>query len=107
MIEHLLHRNSQRVFVVAGLLFALNKKFLPDVIAAMQSLDGADAGIPDHIYHELFVAQKGFCAKVGAALKDATMFWLLPHRSTISAPHHTRRSKINGSKLGGGSDCPL
>jgi hypothetical protein len=34
-------------FVIAGLLFALNTKFLPAVITVTRSLDGADASVPD------------------------------------------------------------
>jgi len=66
-------------FVIAWLLFGLNKSFLRAVIVRLRD-DGSEIiTLDEEIYNDLFIAQMGFYKKVSEAMKDATIFRLLPY----------------------------
>ena len=79
------------------MLFALNKSFLPAFIAAThKNGDGAKAGnaTDDKSYNQLFAAQKGFYSKVGASLKSAAIFRVLPYLVTPVIPYLLKGAKL-------------
>ena len=75
---------------ITTLLFALNKSFLPAyIVATRKNGNGSKAGkgIDDTVYNRLFAAQKGFYSKVGATLKSAAIFRVLPYIVTPTIPY--------------------
>ena len=82
---------------ITTLLFTLNKRFLSAFIAATRTgKDGATAGneSDEEIYNQLFVAQKGFYSKVGATLKSAAIFRVLPYVVTPMKPYLAKIAQL-------------
>ena len=82
---------------ITTLLFALNKSFLPAYIAATRKNgNGAKEGnrVDDTVYNQLFAAQKGFYSKVGATLKSAAIFRVLPYIVTPIIPYLVKVAEL-------------